>query len=199
MNDGDQALSFIYLLGMLALVGSGLAVRRMPIGQTMKMAAGWVLIFLAIFAAFTLREDFLALGKRVLADGGSETTPVQVGESTRIRQSADGHFWVDAQLNGRQVRFLIDSGATTTSLSTATARRAGVEAAGGLPAIVQTANGTVSVQRGRADRLVVGSIVREDLAVHVSEAFGEMNVLGMNFLSSLSGWGVEGRSLILKP
>ncbi len=199
MKDGDQALSFIYLLGMLVLVGSGLAVRRLPIGQTMKMAAAWGLIFAAIFVAFTLREDFLALGKRVLADGGSETIPVQAGETIRIRQSADGHFWVDARLNGHQARFLIDSGATTTSLSAATARRAGIETGGGLPAIVQTANGTVSVQRGRADRIVVGSIVREDLPVHVSEAFGDMNVLGMNFLSSLSGWGVEGRTLILNP
>ncbi len=40
---------------------------------------------------------------------------------------------------------------------------------------------------------------RENVAVHISEAFGDMNVIGMNFLSSLSGWGVEGRTLILRP
>jgi aspartyl protease family protein len=45
----------------------------------------------------------------------------------------------------------------------------------------------------------VGTIERRRLAVHISAAFGEMNVLGMNFLSSLSGWGVEGRWLVLKP
>jgi aspartyl protease family protein len=102
------------------------------------------------------------------------------------------------------VRFLVDSGATTTSISAETARRAGIEPSSGIPAIVRTANGTITVQRGRAERLAIGHIVRDDLAVHISEGFGETNVLGMNFLSSLSGWGVEGQRagrgrLILKP
>ena len=47
MNDGDQALSFVYLVGLLVLVVSALLVRRIPIGQGLKMFAGWVLIFLA--------------------------------------------------------------------------------------------------------------------------------------------------------
>jgi aspartyl protease family protein len=123
---------------------------------------------------------------------------VQAGEELRIRKSFDGHFWVDARLNGEKVRFLVDSGATVTSISAETARRTGVEPSRQLIAIVQTANGQVPVQRGRAS-LKVGTIERRNLAVHVSEAFGDMNVLGMNFLSSLSGWGVEGEWLVLKP
>ena len=97
------------------------------------------------------------------------------------------------------MRFLIDSGATTTSISAETARRAGIESGSGLPALVRTANGVVPVQRGRAEELKVGTIERRNVAVHISEAFGDMNVLGMNFLSSLSGWGVEGKWLVLKP
>src|SRR3546814_9287505 len=100
-------------------------------------------------------------------------TPVQQGETLRIRQALDGHFWVDTELNGETVRFLIDSGATTTSISSDTARRAGIEPSGGFPVIVQTANGTVAVQRGRADRVEVGTIVREDLAVSISDGFGD--------------------------
>ena len=38
-------------------------VRRIPIGQGLKMFAGWVLIFLAAFVAFALKDDFVALGK----------------------------------------------------------------------------------------------------------------------------------------
>jgi aspartyl protease family protein len=199
LNDGNQAADFLYLMLVLVLVGSAFLVRRVPIGQSLKMLAAWALIFGAAFVAFTLKDDFKALGKRVIdeARGGGE---VQVaGETLRVRQSDDGHFWIDAQLNGQRVRFLVDSGATTTSISAVTARRAGIEASGGLPVIVRTANGTVEAQRGRAERLKVGTIEREDLPVHVSEAFGDMNVLGMNFLSSLSGWSVEGKWLILKP
>jgi aspartyl protease family protein len=155
------------------------------------MAAGWVLIFGAAFVGFTLKDDFAALYRRVIDESGGGAQVVQQGQALRIRQSADGHFWVEAQLNGEPVRFLIDSGATTTSINGRTARRAGIEPRRGLPALVQTANGTVQVQRGRAEQLAVGSIRREDLAVHISDGFGETNVLGMNFLSTLSGWSVR--------
>ena len=198
MNDGDSALSFLYLIGVLVLVVSALTVRRIPIGQGLKMFAGWVLIFLAAFVAFALKDDFMALGKRVMAEGRGEGQVVAVGEALRIRKSLDGHFWVNGELNGEKVRFLVDSGATVTSISSDTAARADIVPSG-LPAVVQTANGTVQVGRARIERLKVGSIERRNMAVHVSEAFGPMNVLGMNFLSSLSGWGVEGEWLVLKP
>ena len=198
MNDGDQALSFVYLIGLLVIVASALMVRRIPIGQGLKMFAGWVLIFLAAFVAFTLKDDFMALGKRVLAESRGEGEVVAVGKELRIRKSMDGHFWVNGELNGKKVRFLVDSGATVTSISTDTAALADVTP-GGFPTLVQTANGVVQVRRARAERLKVGTIERSNLAVHVSEAFGPMNVLGMNFLSSLSAWGVEGQWLVLKP
>lgn len=199
MNEGDQALSFVYLAGVLVLVVSALMVRRIPLGQGLKMFAGWVLIFLAAFVAFTLKDDFMALGKRVLAEGRGEGQVVAVGREMRIRKSLDGHFWVNGELNGHKVRFLVDSGATITSISTQTARSADIPTTGRFPALVQTANGTIPVIRAQAERLKVGTIERRDLAVHVSEAFGPMNVLGMNFLSSLSAWGVEGQWLVLKP
>lgn len=199
MSDGDQALSFVYLVGVLILVGSALVVRRIPLGQGLKMFAGWVLIFLAAFVAFTLKDDFTALGKRVLSESRGEGEVVAVGAELRIRKSMDGHFWVNGELNGHKVRFLVDSGATVTSISSDTARLADIEPVDGIPALVQTANGMVPVQRALAGRLKVGTIERRDIAVHVSEAFGPMNVLGMNFLSSLSSWGVEGQWLVLKP
>jgi aspartyl protease family protein len=198
VNEGDQALSFVYLIGVLILVVSALMVRRIPLSQGIKMFAGWVLIFLAAFVAFTLKDDFTALGKRVLAESRGEGEVVAAGRELRIRKSMDGHFWVNGELNGRKVRFLVDSGATVTSISTDTAALADI-APDGLPTLVQTANGVVQVRRARAERLKVGTIERRNLAVHVSEAFGPMNVLGMNFLSSLSAWGVEGQWLVLKP
>lgn len=196
MNEGDQAVHLIYLIGVLVLVGSAFIVRRIPIAQGLKMFAAWILIFAAAFVLFTLKDEFLALGDRVLleARGGVEQSK---GGELRIRQAPDGHFWITARINDTQVRFLIDSGATTTSLSRETAARAGISPSG-RQAMVQTANGVVMVDRGRARRIVVGPIAREDVAVHISDAFGDLNVIGMNFLSSLESWGVEGRTLILR-
>jgi aspartyl protease family protein len=199
VNDGDQAVHAIYLIGALVLVVSAFAVRRIPLAAGLKMFVGWVLIFGAAFVVFTMKDEFMALGNRVLleARGGVLQEPGAPGE-VRVRQASDGHFWVDAEINGRRARFLIDSGATTTSLSRATAESAGIEPSAGVGTMVQTANGIVGVQRGRAERLRIGPIERRDVAVHISDAFGDMNVIGMNFLSSLSGWSVEGRTLILR-
>jgi aspartyl protease family protein len=198
VNDGDQAASFLYLIGVLVLVGSALMVRRVPLGQGIKMFAGWVLIFLAFFVAFALKDDFMALGKRVLSEARGEGHVVAAGKEMRIRKSLDGHFWINGELNGHNVRFLVDSGATVTSISARTAAQADI-VTGGFPVLVNTANGVVQARRGRAERLKVGGIERRDLAVHVSETFGDTDVLGMNFLSSLSAWGVEGQWLVLKP
>jgi aspartyl protease family protein len=198
VNNGDQGVHFIYLMGVLVLVASALMVRRIPIAQGLKMFAAWVLIFAAAFVVFTLKDEFLALGNRMVLEtrGGAEQTDAP-GE-VRVRQAADGHFWVTAELNGAPVRFLVDSGATTTSISRATADRAGITPSGGMGAMVRTASGTIMVERGRAELLRVGDIERRNVAVHISEAFGDMNVIGMNFLSTLSGWSVEGRTLILR-
>jgi aspartyl protease family protein len=194
VSNGDEALSLIYLAGVLVLVVSALAVRRVPLGRTVKMAAAWLLIFAALFVVVALRDDFAALGHRVVvAARGSE----QKGRELRIRKSEDGHFWVDGEVNGVAARFLVDSGATITSLSVATADSARVEH-GGVPVPVETANGIARVESGEIDRLDVGPIERNDVRVHVSPGFGDTNVLGMNFLSSLAGWRVEGEWLVLK-
>jgi aspartyl protease family protein len=64
--------------------------------------------------------------------------------------------------------------------------------------VVRTGNGLIRVATGRAQTLEVGTIERADLPVHVADD-EDLNVLGMNFLSSLQRWGVEGRWLILVP
>lgn len=198
MNDGDQAIHFLYLIGCLILVGSALMVRRMPIAQGLKLFLAWVLIFGAAFVVFTLKDEFLALGNRMMLEARGGVVEETRGGELRIRQSPDGHFWVNAEVNGRPIRFLIDSGATTTSISRRAADRAGIAPSAGFGTMVQTANGVVVVDRGRAGRLKVGPIERSDVAVHISDAFGDINVIGMNFLSSLSGWSVEGRTLVLR-
>lgn len=195
MNDGNQAANFLYLLLMLVLVGSALIARRLPIKQSLKLALIWALIFAVLFGAIALRHDFAALGRRML---GEAQGSVQTGQTLRVKQSEDGHFWINGTLNGQNVRFLIDSGATMTSLSKASAQRAGIVSDGGFPVMVNTANGVVRAERGIVKRLVVGPAVRDDMPVHFSDAFGDLNVLGMDFLSSLTAWGVEGDWLVLK-
>jgi aspartyl protease family protein len=198
VNGGDQALNFIYLLGCLVLVGSALMVRRLPFGQTLRMVLAWLLIFAAAFVAFALKDDFVALGQRAMAAVRGDNVIETSGGEIRIRRDDDGHFWVNGEVNGRPVRFLVDSGATVTMLGRATAERVGIAPGDSFGVMISTANGTTMADRGRAGRIRIGPIERGDLAVHISRGQDDTNVIGMNFLSTLSAWGVEGSTLRLK-
>ena len=95
---------------------------------------------------------------------------------------------------------LIDSGATITALSASSAREAKVDISSGIaPIILQTANGAAPARAGQVDELRIGNIVARNLRIVTSPGLGDMDVLGMNFLSRLQSWRVEGRTLILVP
>jgi aspartyl protease family protein len=197
MRDGTQALNLVYLLIVLVAVLSAFSLRRIPLGKTVKMVMAWILIFGALFAIFALRDDFRALGSRLWAAvTGDDNQEVRGGE-LRIAMADDGHFYADGQLNGRNVRFLIDSGATVTTLGPETARGAGVQP-NGERTMVETGNGVTLVDRGSAERLTIGPIERRDFPVFIART-DAINVIGMNFLSTLSRWSVEGRTLVLRP
>jgi aspartyl protease family protein len=122
------------------------------------------------------------------------------GKEVRIRMAPNGHFFADVTINGVKRRMLIDSGATVTALSTKTAREAGLELEQGLmPVMIQTANGAVQAQKAEVPELRLGNIVARNLTVVVSPAFGGIDVIGMNLLSKLKSWRVEGKTLILVP
>lgn len=190
----DTAPNAIFLLVMLVFVASSLVGMRLPIGKVAKMALAWVAIFAVGFALFAFRDDFSAIGQRLRAEATGAA--IVDGGEMRIPVSEDGHFWVDAELNGHQTRFLVDSGASITTVSTETAQAARLQP-GMRVAMVETANGVVRMRRASADRFQLGPIERTDFSVNINER-DSANVLGMNFLSSLSGWGVQGNYLVLR-
>jgi aspartyl protease family protein len=192
---GDQAPNTFYLLLLIVLVGSSLVGMRLPIGKVFKMVLAWVAIFGATFALFSFRSEFSALGSRLSAEAIG--APIQVGDELRIPMAEDGHFWIDASVNGHEAPFLVDSGATITTVSRETADRAGLKPDMRV-AMVETANGTVRMQVASADRFAVGAIARSDFTVQIND-HDQGNVLGMNFLSKLNGWRVEGNYLVLQP
>jgi aspartyl protease family protein len=190
----DLMLGGVYLLMAIMLVLGGLMARREPAARLLTLALAWVAIFAAGFVLFTFRDNFGWVAQRLKAEAVG--TPVQQGQETRIPMAIDGHFWVNAKVNGQDVKFLVDSGATTTTIDRDTAKAAGVEVSGRRDLYVRTGNGVIRVASGRAASLTVGGITRRDVALEIADN-DDLNVLGMNFLSSLSRWGVEGRWLVM--
>jgi aspartyl protease family protein len=191
----DWMLGSLYLLMALMLVAGSLIARRERFAKLMTFALAWIAIFGAGFVLFTFRDDLGYVAQRLRSEASGE--PVVEGQQVRIPMAIDGHFWVEASLNGVPVKFLVDSGATMTTIGRATAEAAGVTVSANRNQVVRTGNGMLRVSTGRADRLEVGPIERSSVGLHVTEN-EDLNVLGMNYLSTMNRWGVEGRWLILE-
>ena len=192
----DLMLGGVYILMAMMLVLGALMTRRERAAKLLTMALAWVAIFAAGFVLFTFRDDFGWVAQRLRAEATGE--PVAQGQEIRIPMAIDGHFWVGGELNGVEVKFLVDSGATMTTIGRETAERARVQVSARPDQIVRTGNGLIRVSSGRAQSLTIGPIERRDIGMHVADN-ADLNVLGMNFLSSLQRWGVEGRWLVLVP
>ena len=191
----DWMLGSLYLLMALMLVAGSLIARRERFAKQATFALAWIAIFGAGFVLFTFRDDLGYVAQRLRAEASGE--PVVEGQQVRIPMAIDGHFWVEASLNGVPVKFLVDSGATMTTIGRATAEAAGVTVSANQNQMVRTGNGMLRVSTGRADNLSVGPIERSSVGLHVTEN-EDLNVLGMNYLSTMNRWGVEGRWLILE-
>jgi aspartyl protease family protein len=186
----------IYAIGVALIV---MILVRVPVlGRVIRFA--FTLALLAFFF-FVLMEQapYQPALSRFTDSLGLDQQEV-VGKELRVPMAADGHFWVRASVNGVERRMLIDSGATVTAISQRTAHAAHVDTGVGLaPVVLQTANGAAPAETGTIDELKVGNIVARNLKVVSSPGLGDLDVVGMNFLSKLEGWRVEGRTLILVP
>lgn len=188
----------------LALYAVGVAfvimlLQRIPVvGRIIRFAISLALLAFLIFIVLQ-QAPYQPELSRLTSSLGLDDQKVD-GKELRVEMAPDGHFWASASINGVKTRMLIDSGATITAVSEQTAREANMDKASTLtPVMLHTANGVASAETGSIDELRVGNIVARNLRVVTAPGLGDLNVLGMNFLSKLQSWRVEGRTLILVP
>jgi aspartyl protease family protein len=196
----EDGSSLIWGVTMAVLLIGSLAARRLPLGQTLKMMLAWIAIFAGLFAVFSFRNEFGMIWDRVKADISGTANQHMAGNALKLTRGDDGHFHVQARVNGKAVDFLVDSGASVTSMSTEAADAVGLEYdRGSIPVLLETANGKATAWRGKIASFDVGGIIAKDHTVFIGEGLGETNLLGMNFLDELSSWKVEGDVMTLEP
>ena len=111
----------------------------------------------------------------------------------------DGHFHAVAQIQGQQVEFMTDTGATYVALSYETAQKLGLA-----PQNLRfngrstTANGVARVASIVLDTVRIGDITVKDVQAVIAEP-GRMtqNLLGMSFIRQLSGFELSGARLTM--
>lgn len=199
MADGFGGSVPLYLLIAGAVAILLLARQFRIVGQVVSftfMIGAIALVVMLVAERGRFDPTFARIAGLLNLDGRQEVS----GKEMRVPMASDGHFWVTVKFGSVERRMLVDSGATVTALSSETADAVGLRPDHSpFPMIIQTANGSIRAQTATVPELRIGNIVARDLPVVTSPAFGDMDVVGMNFLSRLKSWRVEGRTLILTP
>ncbi len=136
--------------------------------------------------------------RRTLAIGqGFSAGPSGPGGAKTVLQSdGKGHFWTNGTVNGGQVRFLVDTGATLIALPAADARRIGLSYLDAPKGMVQTANGPTTAYRVKLDVVQVGDITMNNVDAVVQEGGLTVALLGMSFLNR-TDVRLEGEQMVL--
>ncbi|MEM7122140.1 MAG: TIGR02281 family clan AA aspartic protease [Pseudomonadota bacterium] len=197
---GENALRLVYLVILLLFVGAGVwwAFMRGNLSRSLRHAAVWVVIGAVLVVGYSFRDQIQFVTDRVIADHvpgyGFDADDNQVS----FRLGPDGHFHVTALVDGVEVLFLVDTGASDVILTEEDARRLGFDPARlNYSQVFSTANGLVRGAPVRLNRVAIGPVFVTNVQASVNEASMDRSLLGMSFLSRIGGYQVRGEVLTL--
>ncbi len=157
--------------------------RTLSAGQ--KTPEGVTLISVASdSAAFEIdgQRRLLRIGQPFRSSGGTDGETIVLAPDTR------GSYVTVGAINGKSVRFVVDTGATTVALGTTLASQLGLAYRQGRPVTVSTANGNVGAFVILLDSVRVGGITLNNVEAAVSDGMNAWDgvLLGMSFIGRLS-------------
>ncbi|MDH6229580.1 aspartyl protease family protein [Mesorhizobium soli] len=201
----SNTMGRVLYLGIFgAVIGAGILNARHHFGDIVRNLGLWLLLVLVLIAGYQYRYELQDVANRVtagLVPGSPLSLTDSEGRSTvTLEKSPNGHFEARLNINGAPVRALVDTGATATVLTAADAERAGFNPSDlDFTIPVSTANGDATAARVVARNIELGAISRRNQTVLVAApGMLSQSLLGMNFLSSLSGFDIRGDRMILR-
>lgn len=127
----------------------------------------------------------------------ADTTAAQPAQITK---AADGHYWAQANVNGRWVKFLVDTGASAVALTANDAQRLGLDLASlEYDRPVMTANGKAMAAMITLDNVTVAGARVDGVEALVVREGLPTSLLGMSYLGRLSRFEATKTALILRP
>lgn len=136
-------------------------------------------------------------GKR--GDRSSSADQVSSAGEVRLVRSGDSHFYADTEVDGANVRMMVDSGASIVALTRRDAEAIGIDVdrlpVGG---IARTAGGDVPMRTVMLDSVEVQGIEVRGVRAAVIDADMSVSLLGQSFLSKLDAVNVEGDTMTLR-
>ncbi|MDP1731554.1 MAG: TIGR02281 family clan AA aspartic protease [Devosia sp.] len=196
----QQTGQLVPLLILLIVFAGGAFARRRNASELIGSLALWAGLFGIAMVGYAYRDDLNGIAARVFGELMPGTAIVdRDGGTATFRKGRDGHFQIKGQINGADITMIFDTGASAVVLSSADARKAGIDTASlrfNVP--VSTANGTGRAASVVLDRMEIGGIVRNRVRAFIAEASAlDTSLLGMSFLETLSRYTVSSNSLEL--
>lgn len=168
--------------------------------------------------AYTLTHPGVIAGvaSRLFDDAGSLPRNLQTGDADPVPDKPDarsatsgtvslpagayGHFEAEAEINGRTIDVMVDTGASLVALTYDDAERLGIYVKpSDFTYAAKTANGTARVAPVTISRIRIGDITVRNVPAVVSEhGKSERTLLGMSFLGRLSRVEMRGGTLVLQ-
>lgn len=116
-----------------------------------------------------------------------------------INREADGHYWTRAEVQGTDVRFMVDTGASIVALTLHDAQRIGLKPSDLVfDNEVRTAGGATMGAYIVLDKVRIGRVEMEDVSAMVLREGLEQSLLGMSFLGELYSYEFKGDTLIIR-
>lgn len=201
-NDAFGQTLYLGIWG--TVVAAGILGSGMRLGYIARSLALWMLLILVFIAGYQYRYELQDFASRVTA-GLVPGSPLSITDSdgnhtVMLEKLANGHFGTRAIINGATINVMVDTGATSTVLTTADAERAGFDTSKlSFTIPVSTANGMARAASVTADEISIGAITRRRVPMLVAESNTlDQTLLGMNFIGTLSGFDVRGDRMILR-
>jgi aspartyl protease family protein len=147
-------------------------------GTTMTIIA-WLIFLAILFSGF----DYF-MSYRDNPNQEIETTNNGTQKQVSLKRNAHGHYVSNGTINGYDVVFLLDTGATDIAIPESVANKIGLTK--GHIITIKTANGNTTAYRTKINNAAIGDIKLYDLnATILSNMQGKEVLLGMNFLKHL--------------
>jgi aspartyl protease family protein len=138
------------------------------------------------------KKHTLRIGQNAVSNTGSAQRAEAILTADR-----QGHFLTNGTINGKSVRFMVDTGASKIGISRNEAERLGLDLRRGEHGMISTANGVAEAVTIKLDRVVIGGITLRNVDAIVSPQPMPFILLGMSFLN-YTNMQREGNTLILK-
>ena len=181
-------------MGILVLILCGwvFARYRGRLAQAMQQAILWLFLFAGAILLYGFKDD---LQRQIFPSQAA----IVSGDKIALRRAADRHFYATLKINGQDIVFLVDTGATDIVLTQNDAQVIGIDVATlRYLGTAQTANGTVRTARIKLKLVEFSNQIDQNIAAWVNDGEMNMSLLGMTYLSRYSSIEIAGDQMFLK-